>query len=207
MGPMTCVVTNRRYNTRMSDRRVVIVTAALVLAAGLAVTSAQPAAGLSALTVPVTSLPEGCALAPAPALPSPFVLSDGTEIQRSPYPGKFPQNPWVGTEDRYKTQVQHIVEPAGAIRMPDGPPLDQRQANKLSWAGRGRAAEAYHAIYQDSAGASIVVQAVRFHDVKAATAIPQSPNRIVRGSTVIKVDANRPTGCLNAVLSYLQSLK
>jgi len=178
-----------------------------MLAAGLAVVSAQSGPALGTLTVPAASLPEGCQLAPMPPLPSPFVLSNGASIQRPPYPGKFPQNPWVGTEDRYKTQVQDVVEPPKAVSMPHAPPLDAKQANKLRWTGRGHAAEAYHAIYQSATGASIVVQAVRYHDPSFPALDSKQPNRIVRGAVVIKVDADQPTGCLNAILAYVQSLK
>ena len=190
-----------------SDRRAAMCMAGFVLGAGVAVASAQSAPPLSALTVPAGSLPDGCQVAPQPPTPTPIVLPDGKLIHRSSHPGKFPTNPWYGKDDTYMVQVQNAIEPAPRVQMPDGPPLERKEISRLVWSLRGHVAEAYHATYQDSFGASIVVQAVRYHDAKWATVNPLQTNRIVRGSTVIRLDSTQPTGCLNAVWTYLQALK
>ena len=180
--------------------------AVILLAAGMPMAFAQSDLALSALTVPVSNLPEGCQLAPVPALPSPFLLSNGKPLERPPYPGNFPANPWWGIEDRYKTQVQDVIEPPQAWKGTDAP-LTARDANKVRWAGRGIVTQAYHATYQAAADVSVVVRAVRYADLASAARQPKRTNRIVRDMTVIDVTANQPTGCLNAVLSYIQSLK
>jgi hypothetical protein len=191
--------------SRMARHRIVM-GAVVFLTAGIAIASAQSEFALSTLTVPASNLPDGCQLAPVPPRPSPFVLSNGAPLVRPPYPGNFPENPWSGIEDRYRTQVQDVIEPPRVAKGTDAP-LTPRDAIRTQWAGRGVVTQAYHAIYQDAGGASVVVHAARYDDPAYATAVPKRPNRLVRGTTVIDVIANQPTGCLNAVLSYIQSLK
>ena len=170
---------------------------AFFITAGMAAVFAQSAPAMSALTVPVGSLPEGCRLTPPPPAPTPIPL---------PRP-HFPDNPWVGTDYSYIANVRTALEHLPPVKLPDGPPLDPTTASKLAWTLKGDIAEAYRASYETTLGGSILVQAVRYKDAKWATLDPRKPDRIVRDSTVILVTGNPQGECFNAVRSYIQSLK
>jgi hypothetical protein len=181
--------------------------AALMLGAGMVVVSAQSAQSLSALTVPAASLPDGCRLGPPPPKPTPIVLADGKLIQRLNMPGRFPTNPWYGTDDWLMVEVQKAIEPpAPRVRMPDGPPLEPKEASKLIWSLKGHVVEAYQSEYETTPGEVIRVQAVRYTDPKWAAPDPRQENRIVRGTTVILI-GGRPGQCLTAVRQYIEALK
>ena len=181
--------------------------AAFVLGAGMAVVSAQSAPALSALTVPEASLPDGCRLGPQPPKPTPIVLADGKLIQRLNLPGWFPTNPWYGTDDWLRVEVQKAIEPpAPGVQMPDGPPLERREASKLAWSLKGHVVEAYRAEYKVAPDGLIRVQAVRYADTNRAAPEPQHENRIVRGATVILI-GGQPSPCLSAIQQYIKALK
>ena len=181
--------------------------AAFVLGAGMLVVSAQSAPALSALTVPESSLPDGCRLGPPPPKPTPIVLPDGKLIQRLNLPGWFPTNPWYGTDDWLMVEVQKTIEPpARGVQLPDGPPLERKEASRLAWSLKGHVVEAYRADYEATSGGLIRVQAVRYTDAKWATPDPQQENRIVRGTTVIVV-GGQPSQCLTAIRAYIKALK
>ena len=182
---------------------------AFVLALGLAVVSAQSAPTFSALTVPAASLPDGCQLTPLPPerTPTPMPHPEGGVIAaaRKPFElRRFPSNPWFGTDYKYIAQVRLAFERLPLVHLPDGPPLEQRQAEKLLSTLKGNIAEAYRASYETTSSGSIVVQAVRYTEAKWAT---PGEGRIVRGSTVILVTGNPQGECFNAVRKYIQSLK
>jgi hypothetical protein len=182
-------------------------TPALIVGVSVVVVSAQSAPALSALTVPATSLPDGCRLGPQPPKPTPIVLADGKLIQRLNPPGWFPTNPWFGTDDWLMVRVQQAIEPAApGIRLPDGPPLEHKEVSKLAWSLKGHVVEAYQAEYEASPGGLIRVQAVRYTEAKWAAPDPLQENRIVRGTTVILI-GGQPSQCLTAIREYIQALK
>ena len=184
--------------------------AALVLGVGMVVVSAQSEPLLSALTVPEASLPDGCRLVPQPPAPTPILLPDGKLIHRSSHPGKFPTNPWYGkdyvTDYRYMAEVQNAIEPGPKVQMPDGPPLERKEASRLMWSLKGHVVEAYQAEYETTSGGVIRVRAVRYTDAKWAAPDPRQENRIVRGTSVILI-GGQPGQCLTAVRQYIQALK
>ena len=196
---------------------------AAFMGVGMAVVSAQSAPELSALTIPAANLPEGCGLTPLPPEPSPrppIVLPDGTVIVRSSTShgtGRFPSNPWFGTEYEYIAQIRASFE--GVPQMPDGPPLDRADASRLKARLAGDITDAYHASYDTTSDGPVLIQAVRYADAKWApptswmrTLIGARRNsiesvRIVRGHAVILITGHAQGQCFKAVRNYIESLK
>ncbi len=179
---------------------------ALVMVFGMAVVLAQSAPDLGGLTVPAASLAEGCRLTPPPPTPTPIPLpppEGGVMVFASNRAPQFPSNPWFGSDSTYVTKVRQAFERGPAIRLPDGPPLEPKEAAKLAWTLKGDIAEAYRASY-DTTGGTVLVQAVRYTDAKWAT---PGEGRIVRGSTVILISGNPQLECFKVIQNYIQSLK
>ena len=116
----------------------------------------------------------------------------------------FPSNPWSGTDHTYIAQLREAFDRVPPVRLPDGPPLEQKEVNKLLWTLKGNIEEGYLASYGTTSVGVILVQAVRYTDAKWAT---PSEGRIVRGSTVILVTGNPQGECFKVVRDYIQSVK
>lgn len=187
------------------------VVVALLLASGVA-SSAQSVRTLSTLTVPVKALPGSCALKKLPA-PAPVSRGRVTTIQGwALLP--FPTNPWSGTDPKIVTEVRKAID--GAPKLPDGPPLEAREAAALELKLAANVLEAYHAAYASSDGSEVEVFAATFDDTKlakpdslSATMAPPRGlrSRVVRGATVIVVSARSSSECALAVDRYIRSLK
>jgi hypothetical protein len=178
--------------------------------------SAQSGPAFSALTVPGASLPDGCRL--TPPLPEPTTIPAPAPIV--PFgPVRFPSNPWFGTDYKLIVQIRGAFESAPLFRLPDGPPLDERDLRRLEARSRGNIEKTYHASYETPLNGSIHVQAVRYTDAKWAMSDPPMRKlsvarrdsvesvRIVRGSAVILVTGNPLGECFKIVRNYIQSLK
>jgi hypothetical protein len=184
---------------------------ALLLVGSAVAGSAQPAQTLSTLTVPATALPGGCALKQPTPEPAPITRAGVTVIQGAPL-SPFPTNPWSGSDRRIVTTVREAMD--GPPRMPDGPPLDARDAAAFELKLAYNVLEAYHAAYASADGSQTEVFAVTFNDPNLAKAEPISAtmtlsperSRFVRGSTVVVVSGRR-SDCFRAVNAYARSLK
>ena len=185
---------------------------ALLLVGGADADSARSWPTLSTLTVPPTTLPSGCALKQPAPKPAPIARGGVTVIQGGPS-SPFPTNPWSGTDRRIVTTVREAIE--GAPRMPDGPPLEARDAAALELKLADNVLEAYHAAYASADGSQTEVFAVTFND--STLAKPESlsasmnpppglRSRFVRGSTVVVVSGSR-SECFRAVNEYIRSVQ
>jgi hypothetical protein len=99
--------------------------------------------------------------------------------------------------------------------MPDGPPLEARDAAAFELKLADNVVEAYHASYAAADGSQTEVFAVTFNDSTLAKPEPLSAmvnpprglrSRFVRGSTVVVVSGSR-SECFRAVDGYIRSLE
>lgn len=170
---------------------------------------------LDALTMPNRALPSDCALKQPAAKPAPSSRAQGT-VTRSVEWSPFPTNPWSGTDRKLVTEVRQAID--GTPRLPDGPPLEPRDAAVflLKWADD--VVDAYRAVYASSGGSEVGVWAVRFNDDNLAK--PEPPpgtihptrsrgfrSRLVLGATVVLVTAPASNECVRAIDGYIRSLK
>lgn len=103
------------------------VSVLLLLAGGAVAGSPSSRQSLSPLTVPPAVLPRDCGLTQPAPTPGPSARDGVTVIQAVPL---FPVNPWSDTDRRIVTAVRGAID--GAPPMPDGPPLDARDAASSS---------------------------------------------------------------------------
>jgi hypothetical protein len=185
---------------------------ALLLVGGAVAGSARSWQTLSTPTVPPMALPNGCALKQPASKPVPIAGGGVTVIQGGPS-SPFPTNPWSGTDRRIVTTVREAID--GEPRMPDGPPLEARDAAALELKLADNVLQAYHAAYASADGSQTEVFAVTFNDSTLAKPEPLSAtmnpspefrSRFVRGSTVVVVSGSR-SECFRAVKGYIRSLK
>jgi len=185
---------------------------ALLLVGGTVADSARSWQTLSALTVPPTTLPSGCSLTQPAPTPAPMTRGGVTVIQGVPS-SPFPTNPWSGADRRIVTIVRKAMD--GAPRIPDGPPLEARDAAAFELKLADDVLEAYHAAYASADGSQTEVFAVTFDDSTLAKPEPLSAtmnpttglrSRFVRGATVVVVSGSR-SECFRAVNGYIRSVK
>jgi hypothetical protein len=185
---------------------------ALLLVGGAVAGSAPSWQALSTLTVPLTALPSDCGLKEPAPKPAPITRGGVTAIQAVPS-SPFPTNPWSGTDRRIVTTVREAID--GAPRMPDGPPLEARDAAAFELKLADNVLEAYHAAYASADGSQTEVFAVTFNDSTLAKPEPLSAtmnpptglrSRFVRGSTVVVVSGSR-SECFRAVNEYIRSVQ
>ena len=166
---------------------------------------------LSALTVPAAALPSGCALTQLAPRPAPIARGRVTVIHGAPW-SPFPTNPWSGTDRKIVTEVRKVID--GTPRMPDGPPLEAREAAALELKLADNVLEAYHAVYASADGTRVEVFAVTFNDEALAKPerLSETMNpprglrsRLVRGATVVVVSAPTAGECARTVESYIRS--
>jgi hypothetical protein len=189
---------------------------ACLLAGGAFAVSVQSGT-VSALTVPASALPSGCALAPPPATsPAPIVRGGVTVIPVTAR-SQFPANPWSGTDRKTVAAVHRAIDAAPGKPLPDVPPTPPGTAAAFDQKWADNILEAYHAAYTAVDGYAVEVFAVTFSDVKLTTA-PASLSamlnpprgvtaRLVRGATVVRVSAPTSTDCFGAVRAYIESSK
>lgn len=201
--------------------RLASILASLVLLFATITSTRQAFAGaeqsrqtLSSLTVPAGALPIGCALeqpAPKPAqAPRSGVIVLGGMMQRG-----FPSNPWTGTDRKLLAAVRKAID--GAPRMPDGPPLEAREAAAFELRLADNVLEAYHAVYGPADRPQVEVHAITFSDAALAKPDPLSAmmnpprglrSRLVRGATVVVVSGVAPPNeCFRAIETHIGSLK
>jgi len=190
-----------------------------ILAVSITGGSAQSGLALTSLTVPDSSLPDGCTLKPY-VPPTTTVEQVGATRVMKPNPGNsqpFPGNPWSGTDPKLEATVRGAIDATPAKPLKDVP---------LPWPGRpavpptpaDNILEAYHAAYVWAVnGSQVQVSAVTFKDATLAAA-PESlsailspprqfSRRLVRGATAIQVSASSEHVCFKSVLAYVESLK
>jgi len=151
---------------------------AFLLAGGVVAGSVQSGQTLGALTVPAAALPSGCALKPPAPRPAPISRGGVTVIHGATW-SPFPTNPWSGSDRKFVTAVRKAID--GAPRMPDGPPLEARDAAAFELKWVEHILEAYHAGYASADGSQVEVFAVTFNDVKFATPAPSGMLNRPRG--------------------------
>jgi hypothetical protein len=176
----------------MNVRQVLIV--ALTAGAGASLTGATQGVPLAVLTVPAKALTSECRLQPDSA----------TNVRSA-----FATNPWIGDDRRAMSMIKTAM---GFItKVPDGPPLDRRQAAEFERRSMEGVHEGYRAAYEDSDGVDVEVLALDFDTAAQAAAMQLTANRttrFVRGSTLIVItrrDAH--SGCFEAVQAHIAALK
>jgi hypothetical protein len=112
--------------------------------------------------------------------------------------------------------LRRTIDSAGPVRLPDAPPLGNRESAALYSAWADNVVEAYRATYMATDGGLVVVSAVRFDDATLAAADPSreplgalrgAPLRIVHGATAILISGPQGSACFDAVSRYVQSLR
>jgi hypothetical protein len=112
--------------------------------------------------------------------------------------------------------LRRHVDQAGPPRVPDAPPLSNREFGALVSTWADNVVEAYRATYVAADGALVAVSAIRFDDAKLADADPSrgtlnasrgAPLRIVHGATAILISGPQGSACFDAVSRYVQSLR
>ena len=171
----------------------------VLLFEGTAAGTAQSVKSLKSLTVPASSLPQGCALERLPPTASP---GDVRVVDVVTGAG-FSENPWVGADRTLVAAIRKAID-----GLPPGIPESKLAENVI---------EAYRAAYLSPEGARAEVYAVTFNDVKLAREEPPSgSNRIgtlsarrVVGTTVMKlVSATSPANwCFDPIQTFLGSVK
>ena len=187
-----------------------LVTVCLAISSATAVPQIAKMTGLNALTVPEDRLPEGCRL----KLPPPAPAGGRGSRVVSAQPPPFSANPWLGTDRRPVATIRQILE--GPPRVPDGPPLDQRQAARYFLRFADGIVDAYRATYQWSDESDVDVYAVRFEGEDLVRELPRErassrggvTSRVVIGPAVALVSARGGVNrCFEAVRAYIQSLQ
>ena len=150
---------------------------------------------LSDLTVPATSLPNGCALSAAPA------------ASLNP----LRENPWIGTDAPARAMIRERIE--GPIVVPDPPALTVKGLGAFRLQLAEGVEEAYAAVYRQADSKLIVVFGMKFtgdeQDVDPERDVRTSRNpRIIRvtiGSIVAMVNGDGGP-CFQAVGELVKSL-
>ena len=165
---------------------------------------AQEAARLSDLTVSSQRLPEGCLLSPTPS-----EKLEGNRVRSGLWAG-LPSDPWIGTDAVQVASIASVFAPPA--RMPDGPPLNNREAALFRLRLAEGIEEGYEAVYSlGDNGNLLIVYGLRFPTVAAAQSFlrqsrfAQNPNAIQAGS-IVALASSPPGDCLDAVLSHLRTL-
>ena len=183
----------------------------LALSLGGLLTASQPTLDLRTLTVPEGRLPPDCRPLAVP-LQRALIGPDGPTLVHAE-DAALPSLPWQGNDRRTLASIRRVVD--GTPPLPDGPPLDADGtiAHALRWADD--VVEGYGSVYVE-AGTRIGVYAIRFKDATLATTEPPKgtsllgygpSERIVLGSTVVRIVAPRPVKCFQAISTYVSSLK
>jgi hypothetical protein len=184
-----------------------------LLTNGLSAESVQiPSRGLESLTVPEGRLWAGCSLNPArPAQLSPEA-SRGTGVRIIPG-DPYTTNPWIGRDPLNVVRILGRVDaPVSPASVPDGPPLDRRQAAQYFARWMDGIVEAYRAAYSSSGG-TVEVFAVRFENERLAGATKppasrgQARSHVVMGPDLVVVSAQSANDCFDAVRSHIESLR
>jgi hypothetical protein len=162
---------------------------------------------LQDLTVPADRLTEDC------QLKTTTVNSGRGRIVSEADP--FPTNPWSGQDTRLVAMVRGFVD--GVPEVPDGPPLDRRQAAQYQLKYAESVRQAYQAQYIGPLGSAVHVFAVTFKDARLAQADASSgrarrargaTTRVVIGPTVVRVIARQGRSeCFDMVNRHIESLK
>lgn len=166
---------------------------------------------LGKLTVPEARLAPDCRLLSTPSERA--LLGPGGFTLVAAEDAALPSVPWKGSDRKTLAAIRRGVD--GTPPLPDGPPLDADAtiAHALRWADA--VAEGYGAAYVEN-GTRVGVYAVRFKDRTLATIEPPKgtalmgygpSERIVLGSTVVRVVAPRPVKCFQVISAYVSSLK
>ncbi len=168
------------------------------LAALTTLNAGSDALKLQDLTAANTKLPSGCALAAAPR---------GLAT---------PSNPWIGTSPDVLAQIrEHMYGPLRPV--PDGPPLNRREANAFVRHSVDHVSEGYAAFYQGSGEEGLAVYALTFADsdslndpsVTPSATQPANKNRMVSWMTLahtrvlIVGDAGQ---CADVIQAHVRSL-
>ena len=190
--------------------------ATAILLTSLDGTSAQTTSTLSALTVPESNLPADCRLRPY-VPPTTTTVRDGRTVLTSnggsAHP--FPDNPWTGSERRLLIHIRQMMD-GSMMRLPDAPPLSDREMAEMHSHLIAGVLEGYRATYVSGDDVLVHVTAIRFNDPKMATgstyrdylgARRDGYDRIVNGPMVIAVVGNSQTDCFRAVAAHIRSLK
>jgi len=121
----------------------------------------------------------------------------------------LPSNPWIGTDGVHLASIASVFTPP--IRVPDGPPLNPREAARFRLHLADGIEEGYEAVYLPSDTALLIVYGLRFPTAAAAQAFmresqfAQNPRAVQAGALVAL--ASGPAGdCFDAVLAHLRSL-
>jgi hypothetical protein len=171
----------------------------LVATAGMS----QTASPLDALTVPTANLPDGCRLR---SFDQPTgTETDGSAPARSARIGRFPTNPWLGTDRRFVIDVRTMID--GVPRWPDAPPPDAAQLRALEGQWVRHVLDAYHAEYLSASGGSAFVSAIRFDDPALAAGTRRQSGRFVIGATVAVVSGKADDPCRQALERHVRALK
>jgi hypothetical protein len=156
---------------------------------------------LQSLTVPAKVLTQDCRLQPDPV---------GGRVRQA-----FASNPWIGDDRRAVVMIKTAM---GAVmtRLPDGPPLDRRQAADFERRSIEGVNHGYRAAYENSDGVDVEVLALDFDTAARAAGLQltspreaaKQTTRFVRGSTVIVIKARAAhSDCFEHVRAYIASLK
>ena len=202
--------------TLRRNRHWLIPVVTALLLTSLEGTSAQSTVTLAALTVPATNLPADCRLRPY-VPPTTRTVRDGrttlTSNGGSAHP--FPDNPWSGSERRLLIHIRQMMDGL-MLRLPDAPPLSDREMAEIHSHLIAGVLEGYRATYISRDDVFVQVTALRFNDPKLATgstyrdylgARRDGYDRIVHGPVVISVVGNSQTDCFRAVTAHLRTLK
>jgi len=136
----------------------------------------------------------------------------------------FPSNPWVGTNEKLVGDLHaRFMTPGARMRVPDGPPLTQRELSALLvYQNRPplHVVEGYRAIYETTFDGEIEVAAIRFDDGKFATfpepsvtSMLRTPTRtgvherVVRGAVLADVRAQSTNDCFRAIAAHVSGAR
>lgn len=182
----------------------------------------QPAPdALAVLTVPEARLPEGCRLRPdAPPAPPAGANRPPLVVVPSALSFGLPSNPWTGSDPRHLIKLRKELD--APPRLPDAPPPSRRELAAMEEEWVSAVTKGYRAEYielrpvgdvQTASTVLVGVTALRF-DSPPGAAMGDSArarsglrHRIMWGSTVIEVSADRRTTCFDAVDAYISQLR
>jgi|ERR1051326_2408158 hypothetical protein len=161
-------------------------------------------ARLSDLTVPADRLPTGCALSPTPS-----VKLDGNTYRGGLWAG-LPSNPWTGTDAMRIASIAGVFTPPA--RMPDGPPLDGKDAALFRLRLAEGIDEGYEAVYLPSdSNMLLIVYGLRFPAVASAQSFFRQSRfaqdqRAVQTSSIVALVSGPEGECLDSVLAHIRAL-
>ena len=186
--------------------KTIVIAVSIGAIAGSAQRSGRPLT-LRDLTVPHERLPANCAFPHAP--PEHLV---GNTVRGGLWAGlRIPTNPWDGVESPIIADIRERIDPP---RMPDGPPLTERESARFRLRLAEGVEEGYAAVYSESESSRLVIvyglrfvnpeDASRFWGTARVSRNPRTVGAAI--GRIVFVASGEDGHCLQAIGTYLKSL-